>query len=444
MALFNIQAITPQGQLVRLRYDNSTSALSWEDGREVLPVQPAESGRAATVVDGPAAPGRKRDMRVLKISLGLSCNFSCTYCSQRFVARADETALRDVEPFLAKLPTWFNTGGENGQGGGVRVEFWGGEPLVYLKTLRPLAERLRALMPHAEFGIITNGSLLNPELNEWLDRLGFSVAVSHDGPGQHVRGPDPFADPDKMAAIRDLYDRLRPQGRFSFNAMIHRGNRSRGAVQAWFVERFGADVPLGEGTFIDPYDAGGAGLMLKPHEHEDFRRQAFHDLRTGAAQNFAVAHEKISDFLHSVRTARVAESLGQKCGMDRRDNIAVTLKGDVITCQNTSPVSKAPNGRSHKIGTVDKLDDVALDTSRHWRTRPDCAACPMLQLCKGSCMYLEGELWTLACNGAYSDAVPFFAAALEASTGCVPVRIERADGLPPLPDDREWLWGRPR
>jgi uncharacterized protein len=62
--------------------------------------------------------------------------------------------------------------------------------------------------------------LLSLETNEWLDRMGFVVGLSHDGPGYHARGADPLDDPQQRAAIMDLYARLQPQGRISINAMI--------------------------------------------------------------------------------------------------------------------------------------------------------------------------------------------------------------------------------
>ncbi len=39
-------------------------------------------------------------------------------------------------------------------------------------------------------------------------------------------------------------------------------------------------------------------------------------------------------------------------------------------------------------------------------------------------MFLEGPLWTAACDNAYSDHVPFFVAAIEHLTGCAVYRIE--------------------
>jgi len=66
---------------------------------------------------------------------------------------------------------------------------------VYWKTLKPLAERLRGFYPDVQFSVITNGSLLDAGKNEWFNGMGFSVGLSHDGPGQSTRGPDPLSDP---------------------------------------------------------------------------------------------------------------------------------------------------------------------------------------------------------------------------------------------------------
>jgi uncharacterized protein len=376
-------------------------------------------------------PGRKGNVRVLKISLGLSCNYSCNYCSQRFVPHADQSTSDDIEPFIAILLDSLIEHPE-------RIEFWGGEPFVYWKTFKPLAERMRLMYPNAQFNVITNGSLLDVEKNEWLDRLGFGVGLSHDGPGYKVRGEDPLDDPQKNAAIMDLYARLHPQGRISVNAMVHKDNPSRAHIQAWLQERFGMDVSIGEGGFIDPYDEGGMQSVFQSHqERVAYRAMAFKELRLGTAANFQMTHSKIMDFVQSISQARPARAVGQKCGMDRSDNLAVDLHGNVLTCQNVSAIATAPNGQPHKTGHISNLQSVKMRTATHWSNRKDCISCPVLQLCKGSCMFLDGPLWDAGCDASYSDNIPFFAAAIEYMTGCVPYYI---DG--DFRDDRKDIFGQ--
>jgi uncharacterized protein len=213
MAKFIIKTLAPDGTQPTFIYDNATSSLTTEDGRPVLRVMPKAFGDAEVIsVD---QPGRKGIIRTLKVSLGLSCNYECNYCSQRFVPHAESSNPGEIEPFLAQLTNALTYPPQ-------RIEFWGGEPMVYWKTLKPLAERMRDLYPKAGFAIITNGSLLDEEKNSWLDDLGFDVGISHDGPGYHARGADPMDDPEKRAAIMDLYARLKPKGRISINCMMHK------------------------------------------------------------------------------------------------------------------------------------------------------------------------------------------------------------------------------
>jgi uncharacterized protein len=427
---FKIDVLQPStGERRIVVYDNETSELTDEVGNALVAAyQVAERSDAPRT--SRSDPLGKRSPRVLKISLGLSCNYACEYCSQRFVPRASETNPGDIAGFLNDLDAWVRTPPE-------RVEFWGGEPVVYIKTLRPLAEALRAKYPDASFGVITNGSLLTPEINAWLDRLGFSVGISHDGPGQHVRGPDPLADPVQREAILDLYRRLAPQRRISFNAMMNRHNLSRAAVVRFFVELTGdRDVPIGEGTVVDAYDEGGLANSLGPDDRYEFRGRAFREIRTGQAANFSVIKERVAAFVNSVRTRRPASSVGQKCGMDQPDAIAVDLRGNVLTCQNVSAEGVAPNGERHRIGHVSDLSAARLKTATHWSHRSECPKCPVLQICKGSCMFLEGRLWEASCNNAYSDALPIFAAGLEFLTGYVPLYIEGD-----LPQDRKDVFG---
>ena len=62
----------------------------------------------------------------LKIQMGLSCNYSCDYCSQKFVERQPETSKKDIEEFMRKMEVLHFD-----EDVGLRIEFWGGEPLVY-------------------------------------------------------------------------------------------------------------------------------------------------------------------------------------------------------------------------------------------------------------------------------------------------------------------------
>ncbi len=383
---------------------------------------------------------KRRLAKLVKIQLGLSCNYSCDYCSQKFVERPKETNSKDIENFM-KLFNELDFSEELG----LKIEFWGGEPFVYWKTLKPLAEALREKFstwgtpPH--FSVITNGSLLTEDICAWLYAMGFSVSISHDGPGQFLRGPDPFDDPEKRRAILDLYETLKPIGRISFNAMLASKNISRKDIHAWFIKFTGdPDVQLGEGGFVDAYDQDGIDNSLETkQDHFAFRRTAFNDIfSTDGYIGFNGILGKIDAFTNDILKHNEAKYLNQKCGMDDESTISIDLRGNVITCQNTSAIEVSNNGESHLGGNLADFDNVELRSATHWSNRPNCSDCPVLHICRGACMYLDGKYWESTCNNAFSDAIPLFALSIEKITGgYIPSYIVN----PHLPLDRQDIWG---
>jgi len=386
----------------------------------------------------PEKPGKKtKNVRRLKIQLGMSCNYECTYCSQRFVERPIAGTPDKIDGFIARLQAAieFNDGGD-----GVRVEFWGGEPLVYIKTLQPLAEKLRVVLPKAQFSIITNGSLLTRPIVDWLDDMGFIVSISHDGPGQHVRGPDPIDDgsDETKDGIRYCFEKIFKKGKGSFNAMVNAQNQSRMKIQEWFEERFGKDIPpIGEGGFIDSYDEGGQSLCLNSKQaHFDYRKLTLKEI-VGGELRFQHIDNKMGGILQGVMNAQQIRVQDIKCGISDESTLIVDMEGNVITCQNVSANQIAPNGESHNVGSLDDLAAVKLNTITHWTDRPHCRRCPVLSMCRGSCTFLQDENFYKSCESSYSDNIAIFSAAFLKLTGYVPFAID-ADHLP---DHRKDIWG---
>jgi uncharacterized protein len=427
-------------------YDNEKNVLKDSDGNTYQSTNSKKFSNKLPVIpfdkENPIKKSNK--IKLLKIQMGLSCNYSCDYCSQKFVERAAETNPKDVPNFMAMMENL-----DLSEEMGLKIEFWGGEPFVYWKTMKPLAEALRAKFAHwktpPKFSVITNGSLLTEDICAWLYAMGFSVAISHDGPGQSVRGPDPFEDPKKKEVALDLYNVLKPLNRMSFNSMLNAKNISRKEIYDWFVDFTGDNrVIVGEGGFVDAYDEDGLDNSLSTKKsHFNFRQLAFNDMNDMIKEGngffgFGSIKQKKDSFVRNVLNHNESKFLGQKCGMDDEHTLAVDLRGNVTTCQNVSSLELSKNGESHLGGTMDKLEEVQLTSSTHWMNRPDCAGCPVLHICQGACMFLDGKYWDASCKNAYSDAIAIFAIAFkEITDGYVPFLINNET----LPLDRQDIWG---
>lgn len=442
--IFNIQAKhSESGDLQVFTYDNHTNCLKNANGDTIAypNVESFVDTRQEYTSFSPTAPLLKSsEVEVLKIQLGLSCNYACDYCSQRFVERPPETSKKDIEAFMENIRNL-----KFDEKRGLKIEFWGGEPFVYWKTLRPLVDALQlefaGWTDKIRLSIVTNGSLLTPEINDWIIDNNISIGISHDGPGQYIRGPDPLDDPEQKKNILDLYNRLKSSYKVSFNAMLTSKNFSRKDIYDWFVNMTGdKDVMIGEGGIVDAYDEGGVSNSLQTKaQHFEFRKVSFADLFVHEGNlGFTLTIQKLNNFIKGLLSNSNVKYLGQKCGMDKENTLSIDLKGNVLTCQNTSSVDSNPAGIPHLSGHVSNMEDVKITTSTHWSQRPHCTGCPVLQLCQGSCMFLEGDLWYQSCANSYSDHIPLFALAIaKVSNGYIPVFIEGGE----LPDERRDIWG---
>jgi uncharacterized protein len=354
--------------------------------------------------------GKSRAPKVLKIQLGLSCNYSCSYCSQAHqIGDATLSKLTDVDAFLANLDCWLECEPE-------RIELWGGEPFVYWAKLKRLIPALAERFPAARFLIITNGSLLDREKLDLIAKYDIDIGLSHDGPGQGQRGPDPLENSEQRRWIEALL--AERKGLVSINTVLTAQNHDLEAIKAWFQKRLGADVPISLEGVVNVYDAAtllGAGRLEESDLHS-LRRSLFESLANDPG-SFGL-DKRLRDFLTSLWTRRPIEALGQKCGMDREDTIAVDLRGNVMTCQNTGAKGE------HKIGHVDDFDAIALNTATHFAFRDECMSCPVVQLCKGSCMFLEGDFFKQSCANEFAFNMGIMMAAVWHLTGMVVVEVE--------------------
>jgi uncharacterized protein len=109
--------------------------------------------------------------------------------------------------------------------------------------------------------------------------------------------------------------------------------------------------------------------------------------------------------------------------MDREDTIAFDLRGNVMTCQNTGAKGV------HKIGHVANFDAIALNTATHFAFREECMSCPVVQLCKGSCMFLEGEFFKQSCANEFAFNCGVMMAAVWHLTGMVVVELASKENI---------------
>ena len=165
------------------QYDRSELEEAWQELRELQ-----EQGLLFTdddYVDVEKAMELPRQAVVKALCLHVShdCNLRCRYC---FASTGDfgtgcrmtmdvETAKRAIDWVIAK----------SGKRRNIEVDFFGGEPLMAMDTVKATVEYARSLEEKYDkqfrFTITTNGVLLNDENIEYINREMSNVVLSLDG-----------------------------------------------------------------------------------------------------------------------------------------------------------------------------------------------------------------------------------------------------------------------
>lgn len=114
-------------------------------------------------------------IRNMYLMLGTSCNMTCRHCSQIPVKGKKVQNQECSVAVLNFIKQW-----DNERTRPKTLWFWGGEPLLYLKTIKGIVEQLRGT--DIRFGIFTNGLLLTEEVVGYLNEHGFLVIMSYDAP----------------------------------------------------------------------------------------------------------------------------------------------------------------------------------------------------------------------------------------------------------------------
>ncbi len=140
---------------------------------------------------------RSVDIAQLDLILTARCNLTCRYCYQREkrpLAMSRETLRAALDLALATSRP------------AVAINFYGGEPLLEWDmiehTVRYVASR-RSLGKLVRFKVITNGTLITPEVTAFLARNNIRLQLSFDGVEavQDLRAPGSFGELDRLLTL---------------------------------------------------------------------------------------------------------------------------------------------------------------------------------------------------------------------------------------------------
>lgn len=387
---FKIVCLDPEGREEIWTYDNANNEIFDNAGIEAAfpAFEGVEKSKYSTFQGYKREKVRK--LHKLRIQVGTNCNYNCEYCCQAMSRNLNKTIpIKQVKTSIVERLK------EQGieLAPKAKVGIWGGEPLVYWKTLKKLVPEIRKTYSDSHIYMITNGSLLTKEMADFFIEHKVRVVISHDAQGFCLRNDkNPLDDPKIKEVWQYLFDKTKDSEECAstFNLVLTPKNSDVIEIQKYFSEHFMKDTVFNiEGPVTPNSDDQ---LLTNFEEFVEGLAKAI--CSTTYKDAFGPSKSEVLKLAKDIYSKRSINTIAAKCDVPREDSLIVDMQGNIIACHNFSAVT-------HKIGELNHFDDVKQAEYRHFSTRPHCNDCLVIHSCKGSCPLMNDEDFERACRNQF-------------------------------------------
>ena len=133
-------------------------------------------------IDVPPTFKQKGLVKSLCLMIAQDCNLRCKYCFGDGGSYGQERAIMSPETGMKAVDFLIKSSGPRKH---LEMDFFGGEPLINMKTVKAVTEYARKREQETgkkfKLTLTTNGLLLNDENIKWLNDNNFSLVLSLDG-----------------------------------------------------------------------------------------------------------------------------------------------------------------------------------------------------------------------------------------------------------------------
>lgn len=318
----------------------------------------------------------------LSIFLGYNCNLNCTYCYQK----EHHNGRNQVIGSTKMIPQFFEKLKALNLKGIRAIQFWGGEPLVFWKTLVEMIPRFQELYPDVKFGIMTNGTLITEDKVDFMKAHNVSCNVSCDGYPDE-RGYDLLLlkGPELKYLIEQTGHRT------LFQATVGKGREDVYPALMRFRKMLGDKVRI---SFGHPVRATSS--------NDPAKSQCITEWET-YANSLYKAHLEYPDNVILPQTKGVRYCITNRvediyvrgtCGPSRGNNLVLGLDGNTYSCHagSANPTGVMEDYRERSFDEFLDIDFI----------EGICGKCPVRMICRSGCPMTDKEGFKLSCMGRYA------------------------------------------
>ena len=332
----------------------------------------------------------------IKFYLGSACNYRCSYCRQWEHASLEHMTDDEIDKHVDMLTELIN---KHKQPSDVTIQWWGGEPLLYITDIMKIFDRLPK---GTKQQFTSNGSLMTMDIATWMLEHDTTFILSHDGPGQHMRGKDPLEDREIYNALLKLARNKKHRCQFMVSSILTGDNLDIYKLYKYHQKNFGDDIIMTKLELVIPYHDTAeiiASNTLSEYNISDALYEGMKKLDDeGLLMHIRSMEEDIKTFYHQYTDEEFCLDLTEiKCGAASESSICIDRNMAIYPCQ------VYPGKKDKIIGHIDIYNTPVwtdLDLPRTMWNTPgcDCKNCMVVSLCRGICPYLDSEHITTSCK----------------------------------------------
>jgi uncharacterized protein len=318
------------------------------------------------------------------------CNYKCNYC---FVeTRFDKSPKAKMTKRIASKGIQLIKRNTNK----IKILFYGGEPLLNFDVIKHIVEESKKNKLKATYSIVSNGSIMNDEIIDFIKANKISFSISLDGAKETNDEMRKYHNNvGTFNKIRKTLCRLKDANiRFGISCTISPSNMEKPEeilqiLNEFDVKSFGYNL-LTENDNIKYSEKDNITMVKNILKAEDliFEKRIVED---------RIINRKLKPFVEKKNWLRDCAGYGHQ--------IVITPKGEVGTCHGLWPdlVNKETNN-CFDINVDYKGKILEHPTWKEWFHRipfnmPQCWNCIGLGLCGGGCaknsLLREGSIWDI-------------------------------------------------
>ena len=341
---------------------------------------------------------------VIKFYLGSACNYRCSYCRQWEHSKLEHLTDDEIDQAVSRITNLVNKHTHPSQ---VTVQWWGGEPLLYIEDIKKIYNKLPK---GTKQQFTSNGSLLTDDIVNWMIANHSSFVLSHDGPGQHLRGTDPYKNEMFCQLVNRLNDNKTDRFQFMISTILTENNYDICEIYKYHQSKFSNPIIMTKIEMVIPYhDKANVSSTALSHDiniTEKLYRSFIQLDKEDLLMNIKSMDEDLREFLsYHTDVDYCIDMCDIKCGTASEQSVCMDRHGSIYPCQ--------------VYGDTDIIIGKFTDTSytftntnlprTMWNTVGcNCKDCPVVSLCRGVCPWLEDKFVKTNCINKYTVYTAIF------------------------------------